>query len=80
MDARRPPHDRYDLARDRNRPMPIDDPKFLIVVLVVVVVLLLIFTGVPGRKATDRHDRVCRACRLAHPYFAQFCRKCGGKL
>jgi hypothetical protein len=58
----------------------LNDPAFLTVVAVVVIVLLVVFTGVPGRKTVDKQDRVCRACRLAHPYFAQFCRKCGGKL
>ncbi len=57
-----------------------NDPAFIIVVLVVVVVLLVVFTGVPGRRTIDKQDRVCRACRLGHPYFAQFCRKCGVKL
>jgi hypothetical protein len=60
--------------------MPFDDLKFILLFLVVVGVLLVVFTGVPGRKTVDKQDRVCRACRLAHPYFAQFCRKCGGKL
>jgi hypothetical protein len=60
--------------------VPYHDLKFLLLVLVVVVVLLVVFTGVPGRKAIDKQDRVCRACRLGHPYFAQFCRKCGTKL
>lgn len=58
----------------------VNDPAFITVALIVVVVLLVIFTGVPGRKTPDKHERVCRACRLAHPYFAQFCRKCGEKL
>ncbi|HEV2292895.1 MAG TPA: hypothetical protein VGR35_03515 [Tepidisphaeraceae bacterium] len=57
-----------------------NDPAFITVFIVVVVVLLLVLTGVPGRKTGDKEDRVCRACRLAHPYFAQFCRKCGNKL
>ena len=56
------------------------DFKFVILVFVVGFVLLVVLTGVPGRKVVDKQDRVCRACRLGHPYFAQFCRKCGGKL
>jgi rRNA maturation endonuclease Nob1 len=60
--------------------MPFDELKFILLLLVVIGVLLVVFTGVPGRKTADKHDRVCRACRLAHPYFAHFCRKCGGKL
>jgi len=58
----------------------VHDYKFIILVLVVSLVLLVVLTGVPGRKVVDKQDRVCRACRLAHPYFAAFCRKCGGKL
>ena len=57
-----------------------NDPTFIIVTLVVVVVLLLVITGVPGRRQINKAERVCRGCRLSHPYFAQFCRKCGGKL
>ena len=60
--------------------MILNEPKFILLLVVVVGVLLVVFTGVPGRKTVDRQDRVCRSCRLAHPYFAQFCRKCGGKL
>ena len=54
--------------------------KFVMVAVIVIVVLLVVFTGVPGGKSVDKQDRVCRSCRLAHPYFAQFCRKCGSKL
>lgn len=57
-----------------------NDPTFIIVVLVVALVLLVVLTGVPGRKVVNKQERVCRGCRLAHPYFAQFCRRCGGKL
>ena len=60
--------------------MILNEPKFILLLVVVVGVLLIVFTGVPGRKAIDKQDRVCRTCRLGHPYFAQFCRKCGGKL
>ena len=60
--------------------MPFHDIKFIMTVVIVVVVLLVVFTGLPGRKPIDKQERVCRACRLGHPYFAQFCRKCGGKL
>ena len=56
------------------------DVKLVILVLVVALVLLVVLTGVPGRKVVDKQERVCRGCRLAHPYFAQFCRRCGGKL
>ena len=45
-----------------------------------IVAWVLVRHNFPGRKVVDKQERVCRACRLAHPYFAQFCRRCGGKL
>jgi len=54
--------------------------EFIVVAIVVVVVLLLVLTGMPGRRREDKEERVCKTCRLSHPYFATFCRRCGGKL
>ena len=59
----------------------IDQPQFL-VGAAVVVLLVMILIGSPRQKRelTRAEDKVCGACGMGHPSFAQFCRKCGKKL
>jgi hypothetical protein len=53
--------------------------------IVPLIVLFMIFaakapTNGRGRNALDAPGSGCRACGIEHPPFANYCRRCGGRL
>jgi hypothetical protein len=53
---------------------------FLIVVIAIAFGVVAVTLRRFRRHAASTDARLCRACGLTHPPFAQFCRRCGAKL
>jgi len=53
------------------------DPKGMLLLVLVFVVVMVVLLKPSKRGALPR---TCRQCGAAHPAFARFCRRCGGRL
>ena len=52
------------------------------IVVIITVVIVLTIIARQGRRSYLQHNRgrMCPQCGMAHPPFAQFCRRCGQRL